>query len=214
MVLKRKFTYKENYIEEIVSKQKIKNYFDYFKLANPLFKNQELDEVRIDKWIESVMGNNENGKCQHCENGEVHICPLDEVEDIGIGNELNNEIDDNEQDYDTFLDTFYEKTDNGNGVSDVIAEQIVTNFGNNKVIVAPTDAGKFMNYESDVNIEEKCFPHLFPKGVGGYMSTYFPQKVSFSNYMKMRLNGIDRRYSTDHLYIIFLYQVKEALETS
>ena len=107
VVLKRKFTYKENYIEEIVSKQKIKNYFDYFKLANPLFKNQELDEVRIDKWIESVMGNNENGKCQDCENDEVHICPLDEVEDIGIGNELNNEIDDNEQYYDTFLDTFY-----------------------------------------------------------------------------------------------------------
>ena len=139
VVLKRKFTYKENYIQEIVSKQKIRKYFDYFKLTNPLFKNQELDEVRIDKWIESVMGNNENGKCQHCENGEVHICPLDEVEDIGIGNELNNEIDDNEQDYDTFLDTFYEKTDHGNGVSDVIAEQIVTNFGNKKVIVAPTD---------------------------------------------------------------------------
>jgi len=62
------------------------------------------------------------------------------------------------------------KTDNGNGVSDVIAEQIVTNCGNKKVIVAPTDAGNFMNYESDVHIEEKCFPHLFPKGVGGYMS--------------------------------------------
>merc|ERR1711905_100034 len=71
------------------------------------------------------------------------------------------------------------KTDNGNGVSDVIAEQIVTNFGNEKVIVAPTDAGKFMNYESNVNIEEKCFPHLFPKGVVGYMSTYLPQKVWF-----------------------------------
>ena len=44
------------------------------------------------------------------------------------------------------------------------------------------------------------------------MSTYFPKKVTFSNYIKMRLNGIDRRFSTDHLYIIFLYQVKEALE--
>ena len=28
----------------------------------------------------------------------------------------------------------------------------------------------------------------------------------------MRLYGIDRRYFSDHLYIIFLYQVKEALE--
>ena len=56
-----------------------------------------------------------------------------------------------------------------------------------------------MNHESYVYIEEKCFPHLFPEGKGGYMSTYYHQKVTFSNYIKMRLNGIDRRYSTDHL---------------
>ena len=130
------------------------------------------------------------GNCQDCENEKVHICPLDDIEDIETVNDLNTETDDNEQYYDTVLDTFYQKTDTGNGVSDVIAEQIVTNCANKKVIVAPTDAGHFMNYESDVHIEEKCFPHLFPKGVGGYMSTYFPKKVNFSNYIKMRLNGI------------------------
>ena len=185
VTLKRKFTYKENVMEEIVSKSKIRSYFNYFKSNNPLFKNQELNDQRIDEWIISMKGNIDNLKCQDCENEEVHICPLDEpldeLEDIKTINELNNERDDNEEYYDTVLDTFYEKTDNGNGVSDVIAEQIVTNCGNKKVIVAPTDAGNFMNYESDVHIEEKCFPHLFPKGVGGYMSTYFPQKVTFSN---------------------------------
>ena len=170
-------------------------------------QDEQLNEQRIYESTQSMGGN-----CQDCENEKVHICPLDDIEDIETVNDLNTETDDNEQYYDTVLDTFYQKTDTGNGVSDVIAEQIVTNCANKKVIVAPTDAGHFMNYESDVHIEEKCFPHLFPKGVGGYMSTYFPKKVTFSNYIKMRLNGIDRRFSTDHLYIIFLYQVKESLE--
>ena len=57
----------------------------------------------------------------------------------------------------------------------MIAEQIVTNFGNKNGIVAPTDEGKFMNYKSDVHIAEKYIPYLFPKGVGVYMSTYFPK---------------------------------------
>merc|ERR1712030_103349 len=118
VALKRKFTYKENVMEEIVSKSKIRSYFNYFKSNNPLFKNQELNDQRIDEWIISMKGNIDNLKCQDCENEEVHICPLDE---------LDNERDDNEEYYDTVLDTFYEKTDNGNGVSDVIAEQFVTN---------------------------------------------------------------------------------------
>ena len=45
--------------------------------------------------------NIDNLKCQDCENGEVHICPLDELEDIETVNELNNERDDNEEYYDT-----------------------------------------------------------------------------------------------------------------
>merc|ERR1712030_266694 len=100
----------------------------------------------------------------------------------------------------------------GNGLSDVIAEQIIRINGIKKVVVAPTDAGNFVNYEKDKKIEEKCFPHLFPKGEGGYISTYALKGVSFSNYIKMRLYGIDRRYSSDTLYIVFLYQVKEALK--
>merc|ERR1712237_49255 len=100
----------------------------------------------------------------------------------------------------------------GNGLSDVIANQIMTIQGIQKVVVAPTDERNFVNYEKDKKIEEKCFSHLFPKGEGGYISTYALKGVSFSNYIKMRLYGIDRRYSSDTLYIVFLYQVKEALE--
>ena len=53
---------------------------------------------------------------------------------------------------------------------------------------------------------------MFPFGVGGYLSSYASKGVSFANYIKMRLYGIDRRYASDHSYITFLFQVKEALE--
>merc|ERR1712177_192147 len=163
---------------------------------------------------EKNLPGNKNGEDKHnednvvacgdnCDNQLTHVCQFDNE------NECINE------DFDTVLETFYQKTDQGNGVSDIIAEQIISqeqpNY-NRKVVVAPTEKGKFVNYEEINDIEERCFPHLFPKGEGGYLSTYASKKVNFSNYIKMRLNGIDRRYANDQQYIIFLYQIKESLE--
>ena len=54
-------------------------------------------------------GNIDNLKCQHCENGILHICSQDDIEIIETLNLFNNETDDNEEYYDTVLDTFYEK---------------------------------------------------------------------------------------------------------
>ncbi len=45
--------------------------------------------------------NIDNLKCQDCKNEEVHICCLDELEDIETVNELNIERGDNEEYYDT-----------------------------------------------------------------------------------------------------------------
>ena len=103
----------------------------------------------------------------------------------------------NNIEYDTVLETFYQKTDQGNGLSDVIAEQILTQeIQPRKLIIAPTSAGNFVNHDT-VYLEEKAFPHLFPEGTGGYLSSYISKGVSFSNYLKMRLLGIDHRYSND-----------------
>ena len=129
---------------------------------------------------------------------------------------------------DTVLDTFNQKTDVGSGVADLLAEGIIAHDGNfndndggdddktlnEKVILAPTDAGNFVNFSEDnvTHLEEKCFPHLFPHGTGGYMSTYQSKGVWFSNYIKQRLFGIDRRFADDKTYVSFLYHVKEALE--
>ena len=54
--LKRKFTYKGNVMEEIVSKQKVITYFNYFKKENPLFAKENLDLDKIDEWIKIVLG--------------------------------------------------------------------------------------------------------------------------------------------------------------
>merc|ERR1712002_1362052 len=74
----------------------------------------------------------------NCDNQLSHVCQFDNVNDC------------TNEDFDTVLETFYQKTDQGNGVSDIIAEQILTqeqpNY-NRRVVVAPTEKGKFVNYE-------------------------------------------------------------------
>ena len=234
--LKRKLTYKGSVMEEIVSKSKVKAYFKFFKDNNPLFVDEKLDEKRIDELIQDLTADPQNddnnqdqgtssgqckdqdqgtssGQCKDCEKEFTHICLLDSPVNMGIENDedINSDFDsqnyDNDQDFDTVLETFYQKTDQGNGVSDIIAEQIFTQESNpnKRVVVAPTEAGKFINFESLDDIEERCFTHLFPFGVSGYLSSYASKGVSFTNYIKMQLNGIDRRYANDHSYITFLF---------
>ena len=44
---KRKLTYKGNFLEEWIDKEKVKKYFEFFKDHNPLFKDVQLSEERI-----------------------------------------------------------------------------------------------------------------------------------------------------------------------
>merc|ERR1711873_98901 len=84
-------------------------------------------------WSQNVLACGDN-----CDNQLSHVCQFDNVNDC------------TNQDFDTVLETFYQKTDQGNGVSDIITEQILTqeqpNY-NRRVVVAPTEKGKFVNYE-------------------------------------------------------------------
>ena len=99
-------------------------------------------------------------------------------------------------------------------------------------IVAPGENQKF-----DDNVkfqEEKCFPNLFPKGKGGYISTYLETGLGFSNYCKLRLTGglsvnddddfhselkqleanscVDaERFRRDHHYMMFLMLTSDSI---
>ena len=47
LVAKRKLIYRDNIMEEIKCKQKILTYFNYLKLYNPLFKDEDINN----QWI-------------------------------------------------------------------------------------------------------------------------------------------------------------------
>ena len=66
-----------------------------------------------------------------------------------------------------------------------------------KLCLAPSEEGKWTNWKSDVFLEEKLFPKLFPYGVGGYLSSNILKKnnMGFSNYIKSRLLSVDPKKS-------------------
>ena len=84
-----------------------------------------------------------------------------------------------------------------------------------KISIAPGEKGKFVNWSDDVFLEERCFPHLFPYGVGGYMSTALDGKntnMGFTNYVRHRLLHVDSKFRNDTVYVFFLLLVKELNE--
>ena len=116
------------------------------------------------------------------------------------------------------------KTENREDVSELVANAIIeqeqksrTNSKSQKmsgVSLAPGAEGKFQYWDSAEFLEEKAFPHLFPTGKGGFLSTYQPQSVGFANYVKQRMLGLDSRFREDTTYMFFLYLVKEHSRSS
>ena len=80
--------------------------------------------------------------------------------------------------------------------------------------IAPGEKGEFCNWEKDVYIEEKAFPHLFPYGTGGYLSSCLAseQNMGFAVYCRNRLKSADPKFRKDQIYLFFLLLVKEMLE--
>ena len=84
-----------------------------------------------------------------------------------------------------------------------------------KISIAPGEHGQFRNWGQDVFLEEKMFPHLFPFGIGGYMSSALnedKENMGFSNYVRHRILSADSRYRKDSTYLFFLLIVKEIID--
>jgi hypothetical protein len=84
-----------------------------------------------------------------------------------------------------------------------------------KIQIAPGEFGSFKNWGEDVFLEEKCFPHLFPYGVGGYLSTNLDGKdiyTGFAAYVRGRIMSADPKYRQDYVYLFFLLLVKELIQ--
>ena len=105
------------------------------------------------------------------------------------------------------------------------------NMKEKATVVAPGENQKFDNkYKYQ---EEKCFPTLFPKGTGGYASTYLDMGLGIANYCKLRLTGgvcvenndlhaeikkmeedscVDyERFRRDHHYLMFLLLMLDSI---
>ena len=83
-----------------------------------------------------------------------------------------------------------------------------------KMFLAPGEGGKMLNWQSDVFLEEKLFPALFPYGIGGFMSANVirSSNIGFANYVKSRLLSADPKFRDDPYYLFFLLLVKEMVE--
>ena len=83
-----------------------------------------------------------------------------------------------------------------------------------KMFLAPGEGGKMLNWQSDVFLEEKLFPALFPYGIGGFMSANVirTNNMGFANYVKSRLLSADPKFRDDPYYLFFLLLVKEMIE--
>ena len=84
-----------------------------------------------------------------------------------------------------------------------------------KTVLAPGEFGKFNNWGEDLFLEEKCFPHLYPFGIGGFLSTNIDEKDShkgFAAYVRQRIMSADSKYREDYVYLFFLLLVKELVQ--
>ena len=88
VALKRKLSYKGTVMEEMVSKNKVQAYFDYFKKYNPLFGDEILDMERIDNWIEELKSTeeheNDDNNINHMPTIDVNTVICNDEEDMPI----------------------------------------------------------------------------------------------------------------------------------
>ena len=255
--LKRRPEYKGHFIEEVVSMTKIVQYFEYFKAYNPLFKDVEFSEEKLNRILSEnlhrIAQQDERKTSQldaNVDHSEREIqndtasgdgrdaddCNDDDGEvDLNKQNETSEEKETDDLSHDYSLphyqtevhdDTVIEPltvTESRYHISDIIANAVVEQEQYQrtlkrrsklieKVEVAPTAASNFKYWESAKDLEEKAFPHLFPTGTGGYLSTHQKNGVGFANYVKQRILGKDCRYRDDGVYMAFLFMVKEQIE--
>ena len=84
-----------------------------------------------------------------------------------------------------------------------------------KICVAPAEGGEIRNWtDEDIYLEESLFPHLFPYGNGGYVSSVLAggHNMGFAVYVRNRLKHANSKFRKDSTYVFFLQLIKEQIE--
>ena len=69
------------------------------------------------------------------------------------------------------------------------------------------------NWYSDVFLEEKLFPSLYPYGFGGYLSSNLLKgsDIGISNYIKSRILCADPKFRNDSSFVFFFWLLVKEL---
>ena len=118
------------------------------------------------------------------------------------------------------LNTIFEKvikpnTDDSDKTYDYVIKQTKKIKKNaSRIFVAPGEGGAWKSWQTDLFLEEKLFPVLFPYGIGGYMSSNMLREndMGFANYVKNRIMSADPKFRNDPSYLFFLLLVKEMVD--
>ena len=197
--LKRKLEYEGFYIREIIDKEKLRTFYNWYKRNNPHFREMELDLDLIDEFCESIrkmVDSTEkvtivSNPVDEIENNVIEEIPLarqyptllcdkyeQDTEQDTVSNRLANIIIDYEISHRIPVDEFDQDDPeilNSDFEEDVSSDESDTDESPQKkvrlenVSVAPGEGGKFETFGDSTYLEEKSFTNLFFYGVDGFL---------------------------------------------
>ena len=240
---KRKLEYEGHFLEEVVDKNKIVCWIKWLRENNKLYKDVSFQSDLIDDFFlkSREAADNFEANCKSKESSDEESDTDEEVEEVPLSKQypsmmcnkyckevddetITNRIADLIVSYEIKNKIEVEDEDNEDGpTTDEESEEDEISFQEiiprkrtklSKVYVAPGEKGTFQNWGSDIFLEEKAFPHLFPYGHGGYLSTCVKRKspLGFAAYCRNRIKSVDPRFREDSVYIFFLLLIKEKVE--
>ncbi|XP_073323364.1 uncharacterized protein [Pagrus major] len=179
--LKRKLTYKGHYEYQFVDSTRVRQALQYLKQTNVYYKDVEFNEVWINQFCREPDTDCNGG-------GEASA-------DVGEDELLHDR-----QQHCMFQDTCLMPVDIGQETLDQYFDDILN--------LAPAEGNSPVRLLSDHTNEAKCFPVLFPGGLGTYRDSR-QHRLSLSRYFNNRILHADGRFAQNVEYIFFAQYLSE-----
>ena len=212
-----------------------------YRFKNPHFKNvvfsQQMLDKDVDQFVESCKDKVKHLEQQKEEEETVQdeVISSSENEELILDEEKHNESLQNIKDSKSKFqgDSLMIPLDRPSLTGSTLADAVATQIENQgifvkikkkkrdmkkrekllkKLNIAPGEDNIPTDWLKDNYLEEKAFPHLFPSGEGGYISTYKAQGMKFSTYVKMRMLGRDSSFRKNSTYVFFLKCIKDRIQ--
>nr|XP_021334689.1 uncharacterized protein LOC110440049 [Danio rerio]XP_021334690.1 uncharacterized protein LOC110440049 [Danio rerio] len=194
--LKRKLTYKGHYEYKFVHTERIKTAILYLNKTNKWYTDVKFNN----SWINTLSKVEEE---QINDKSDKMEFDLDACQDMCVDEQHNTENEDEEMTDDTlhdrqqhglFMDTCLQPVD--------IAQEMLDQHFDDIMSLAPAEGNNPVRVLMDETNEAKCFPVLFPKGIGTFHDIR-PEKLTLSRYLNNRILNADRRFAQNMDYIFY-----------